>query len=219
MVQKISNNYSVDEIEDSIKKTLQREISGEVKFDEITREIYSTDASIYRIIPLCVAIPKNTNDVKTIVQIADENNIAILPRGGGSSLSGQTVNRAIVIDFSKYLNSVIDFDKNNKKIIPQPGITIDTLNNYLKPMNLLFTPDPSTTNRATVGGVIGNNSCGAHSVIYGKTIDHVNSLETILSNGNNHKFEKLSFNSFENLLNKDSLESNIYCNSLNLFKE
>ena len=104
MVQKISNNYSVDEIEDSIKKTLQREISGEVKFDEITREIYSTDASIYRIIPLCVAIPKNTNDVKTIVQIADENNIAILPRGGGSSLSGQTVNRAIVIDFSKYLN-------------------------------------------------------------------------------------------------------------------
>ena len=219
MVQKISNNYSVDEIEDSIKKTLQREISGEVKFDEITREIYSTDASIYRIIPLCVAIPKNTNDVKTIVQIADENNIAILPRGGGSSLSGQTVNRAIVIDFSKYLNSVIDFDKNNKKIITQPGITIDTLNNYLKPMNLLFTPDPSTTNRATVGGVIGNNSCGAHSVIYGKTIDHVNSLETILSNGNNHKFEKLSFNSFESLLNKGSLESNIYSNSLNLFKE
>ena len=126
---------------------------------------------------------------------------------------------AIVIDFSKYLNSVIDFDKNNKKIITQPGITIDTLNNYLKPMNLLFTPDPSTTNRATVGGVIGNNSCGAHSVIYGKTIDHVNSLETILSNGNNHKFEKLSFNSFESLLNKGSLESNIYSNSLNLFKE
>jgi FAD/FMN-containing dehydrogenase/Fe-S oxidoreductase len=219
MIQEISNNYSANEIEDSIKKTLQREISGEVRFDEITREIYSTDASIYRILPLCVAIPKNTNDVKTIVQIAYENNIPILPRGGGSSLSGQTVNRAIVIDFSKYLNSVIDFDKNNKKILTQPGISIDILNSYLKPMNLLFAPDPSTTNRATVGGVIGNNSCGAHSVIYGKTIDHVSSLETILSNGDTHKFEKLSFNKFESLLNKGSLESSIYSNSLNLFKE
>ncbi len=219
MIQKISNNYSANEIEDSIKKTLQREISGEVRFDEITREIYSTDASIYRMLPLCVTIPKNTNDVKTIVQIADENNIPILPRGGGSSLSGQTVNRAIVIDFSKYLNSVIEFDKDSKKVVTQPGISIDVLNNYLKPMNLLFTPDPSTTNRATVGGVIGNNSCGAHSVIYGKTIDHVSSLETVLSNGDAHKFEKLSFNKFESLLNKGSLESSIYSNSLNLFKE
>ena len=207
MVQKISNSNHVDGIEESVKKTLQKEISGEVRFDEITREIYSTDASIYRILPLCVTFPKNTNDVKTIVQIADENNIPILPRGGGSSLSGQTVNRAIVIDFSKYLNTIIDFDKQNKKVVVQPGISIDILNNYLKPMNLLFTPDPSTTNRATVGGVIGNNSCGAHSVIYGKTIDHVSSLKTILSNGVAHKFEKLSFNEYESLLNKDSFQT------------
>ncbi|MEC7880581.1 MAG: FAD-linked oxidase C-terminal domain-containing protein [Chloroflexota bacterium] len=219
MVQKISNSNHVDGIEESVRKTLQKEISGEVRFDEITREIYSTDASIYRILPLCVTFPKNTNDVKNIVQIADENNIPILPRGGGSSLSGQTVNKAIVIDFSKYLNSVIDFDKNAKKIIAQPGISIDVLNSYLKPKNLLFTPDPSTTNRATVGGVIGNNSCGAHSVIYGKTIDHVSSLKTILSNGVAHKFEKLPFNKYESLLNKGSLESNIYGSSINLFKE
>ena len=96
-----------------------------------------------------------------------------MPRGGGSSLSGQTVNKAIVIDFTKHINKVLDVDKNSMTAIAQPGITIDRLNQILKSQNLLFTPDPSTTNRATVGGVIGNNSCGAHSIIYGKTIDNV----------------------------------------------
>lgn len=219
MIQKISNSTFLDEIEDSIKKTLTKEVKGDVRFDEITREIYSTDASIYSILPLCVAIPKDAEDVKTIIQIADENNIPIMPRGGGSSLSGQTVNKAIVIDFSKYLNNIIDVDTKSKRVVTQPGISIDSLNSYLKSLNLLFTPDPSTTNRATVGGVVGNNSCGAHSIIYGKTIDHVISLNTILSNGENHKFEKLSFKDFENISYGNSLESNIYTNSLNLFKE
>ena len=101
----------VIDIDDNLKNLIKSQVEGEVYFDEITREIYSTDASIYRIVPLCVAVPKTVNDVKALVQISNEYSIPILPRGGGSSLSGQTVNRAIVIDFTKYINKVIDINK------------------------------------------------------------------------------------------------------------
>ena len=213
---KIENKVDID---DHLKNLIKSEIEGEVYFDDVTREIYSTDASIYRIVPLCVVTPKTIKDIKTLVQISNEYGIPILPRGGGSSLSGQTVNKAIVIDFTKHINKVVDVDKNSMTAIAQPGITIDRLNQILKSQNLLFTPDPSTTNRATVGGVIGNNSCGAHSIIYGKTIDNVKSLKTILSNGEDHDFQKIRFSEFEKLILKDSFSSNLYLNSINLFKK
>ena len=213
---KIENKVDID---DHLKNLIKSEIEGEVYFDDVTREIYSTDASIYRIVPLCVVTPKTIKDIKTLVQISNEYGIPILPRGGGSSLSGQTVNKAIVIDFTKHINKVVDVDKNSMTAIAQPGITIDRLNQILKSQNLLFTPDPSTTNRATVGGVIGNNSCGAHSIIYGKTIDNVKSLKTILSNGEDHVFKKIRFSEFEKLILNDSFSSNLYLNSINLFKK
>ena len=213
---KIENKVDID---DHLKNLIKSEIEGEVYFDDVTREIYSTDASIYRIVPLCVVTPKTIKDIKTLVQISNEYGIPILPRGGGSSLSGQTVNKAIVIDFTKHINKVVDVDKNSMTAIAQPGITIDQLNQILKSQNLLFTPDPSTTNRATVGGVIGNNSCGAHSIIYGKTIDNVKSLKTILSNGEDHVFKKIRFSEFEKLILNDSFSSNLYLNSINLFKK
>ena len=213
---KIENKVDID---DHLKNLIKSEIEGEVYFDDVTREIYSTDASIYRIVPLCVVTPKTIKDIKTLVQISNEYRIPILPRGGGSSLSGQTVNKAIVIDFTKHINKVVDVDKNSMTAIAQPGITIDQLNQILKSQNLLFTPDPSTTNRATVGGVIGNNSCGAHSIIYGKTIDNVKSLKTILSNGEDHVFKKIRFSEFEKLILNDSFSSNLYLNSINLFKK
>ena len=213
---KIENKVDID---DHLKNLIKSEIEGEVYFDDVTREIYSTDASIYRIVPLCVVTPKTIKDIKTLVQISNEYGIPILPRGGGSSLSGQTVNKAIVIDFTKHINKVVDVDKNSMTAIAQPGITIDRLNQILKSQNLLFTPDPSTTNRATVGGVIGNNSCGAHSIIYGKTIDNVKSLKTILSNGEDHIFKKIRFSEFEKLILNDSFSSNLYLNSINLFKK
>ncbi|MEC8048297.1 MAG: FAD-linked oxidase C-terminal domain-containing protein [Chloroflexota bacterium] len=213
---KLENKVDID---DHLKNLIKSEIEGEVYFDDVTREIYSTDASIYRIVPLCVVTPKTIKDIKTLVQISNEYGIPILPRGGGSSLSGQTVNKAIVIDFTKHINKVVDVDKNSMTAIAQPGITIDQLNQILKTQNLLFTPDPSTTNRATVGGVIGNNSCGAHSIIYGKTIDNVKSLKTILSNGEDHVFKKIRFSEFEKLILNDSFSSNLYLNSINLFKK
>ena len=183
MVQIPSKINKSSALDPSLKSLLVNSIEGDIRFDEITREIYSTDASIYKIMPICVAIPKTNQDVKSIIQIAWENNIPVLPRGGGSSLSGQTVNEAIVIDFTKYLNNILQIDTSTQKAIVEPGITIDLLNHQLKKHNLFFTPDPSTTNRDTVGGVIGNNSCGAHSIIYGKTIDHILKLENILSDG------------------------------------
>ena len=213
---KIENKVDID---DHLKNLIKSEIEGEVYFDDVTREIYSTDASIYRIVPLCVVTPKTIKDIKTLVQISNEYGIPILPRGGGSSLSGQTVNKAIVIDFTKHINKVVNVDKTSMTAIAQPGITIDRLNQILKSQNLLFTPDPSTTNRATVGGVIGNNSCGAHSIIYGKTIDNVKSLKTILSNGEDHVFKKIRFSEFEKLILNDSFSSNLYLNSINLFKK
>ena len=138
MIQSLVKINSNLEIDSSVKETLRKEIEGDVRFDDITREIYSTDASIYRMLPICVVIPKTVQDVKTIIQIAHENKIPILPRGGGSSLSGQTVNHAIVIDFSKYLNRVLDIDTSSKTVKAQPGLTIDVLNNHLKKVNLLF---------------------------------------------------------------------------------
>ena len=132
---KIENKVDID---DHLKNLIKSEIEGEVYFDDVTREIYSTDASIYRIVPLCVVTPKTIKDIKTLVQISNEYGIPILPRGGGSSLSGQTVNKAIVIDFTKHINKVVDVDKNSMTAIAQPGITIDRLNQILKSQNLLL---------------------------------------------------------------------------------
>ncbi len=219
MVQIPSKINKPSSLDPSLKSLLVNSIEGDIRFDEITREIYSTDASIYKIMPICVAIPKTNEDVKSIIQIAWENNIPVLPRGGGSSLSGQTVNQAIVIDFTKYLNNILQIDTSTQKAIVEPGITIDLLNHQLKKHNLFFTPDPSTTNRATVGGVIGNNSCGAHSIIYGKTIDHILKLETILSDGSDCTFEPIKNSLLYQKMNSDSLESNIYSKSSNLQKE
>ena len=135
--------------------------------------MYSTDGSIYSMTPIGVTLPKTPDDVSAIIDICNRNNTAILPRGGGTSLSGQTVNSAVIIDFSKYMHNVLEINPEEKYVITEPGITIDNLNQRLKNTNLHFTPDPSTKSRANVGGAMGNNSCGSHSVIYGKTVDQV----------------------------------------------
>ena len=151
-------NSSYIDLENELKKN----ISGEVRFDEITKNMYSTDASIYSMEPIGVVLPHTNEDVSNIIKIAYKNNVSILPRGGGTGLSGQTVNHSIVIDFSKYMHNILDIDPEEQWVKTQPGITIDQLNTNLRKYNLFFTPDPSTTSRANVGGALGNNSCGAH---------------------------------------------------------
>jgi FAD/FMN-containing dehydrogenase/Fe-S oxidoreductase len=166
-----------------LEAELRGRIDGEVRFDRTTRMLYSTDASNYQIEPVGVVIPRNADDVHAAVELAAKYNISILPRGGGSALAGQTVGHSLVIDFSKYMADVIEVNEEARTARVQPGINLDVLNTILKPRGLMFGPDPSSGNRATIGGVIGNNSSGAHSILYGMTSDHVEQTVIVLPDG------------------------------------
>ena len=193
-----------------LSEYLKPKIQGEIKFDKLTRALYSTDASIYQIEPAGVITPKSNEDVAIIIDGANKFNIPILSRGGGTSLAGQTVNNGIVIDFSKHMNKIIQINREENWITTQPGIVIDQLNNSIKHLGIHFAPDPSTANRATIGGAIGNNSCGAHSILWGKTVDNVISLETILSDGSNANFGITDIKTIANKDYSNNLEKNIY---------
>ncbi len=166
-----------------LEQELRQAVEGEVRFDDYSRAQYSTDASIYRMEPVGVVLPRNADDVSAVLEIASKNDVKVLPRGGGTSLSGQTVNHAVVMDFSRYMHNVLEVNREERWVLTQPGVTIDDLNRQLKPQGLFFTPDPSTSSRANVGGAMGNNSCGSHSIIYGKTVDQVKEMNVVLSDG------------------------------------
>jgi FAD/FMN-containing dehydrogenase/Fe-S oxidoreductase len=195
---------------DEIDNALKRRVSGEVRFDAFSRVLYSTDASIYQMEPVGVVIPRNVEDVLAVIEVAKESGVPVLPRAGGTSLAGQTVNHAIVTDFSKYLNQIIEVNQEEQWARVQPGIVLDDLNRQLLPYNLMYAPDPTTSNRACVGGGVGNNSCGAHSVIYGKTLDHIKEVSVILSDGTQSHFQELDARELEAKLSGAGLESEIY---------
>jgi len=166
-----------------LQRDLEREISGEVRFDAVSRALYSTDASVYQMIPLGVVIPRTDEDVVRAVQIAGRHGVSITARGGGTSQAGQAVGAGLQLDTSKYLHRVLDVDLASRSAWIQPGVVLDELNAELRPHGLRFAPDISTASRATIGGMIANNSSGARSVLYGKTIDHVLELNVVLSDG------------------------------------
>ena len=197
---------------EELAQLLKRRVSGEVRFDTYSRVLYSTDASIYQMDPVGVVIPRTVDDVQAVVEIARDNNVPVLPRGGGTSLAGQTVNHAIVVDFSKYLNQLLEVNQEESWARVRPGIVLDQLNRQLAPHGLQYAPDPTTSNRACVGGGLGNNTCGAHSVIYGKTLDHVQELQTVLSDASLAHFKGLETGELEAKLSGAGLESDIYRN-------
>jgi FAD/FMN-containing dehydrogenase/Fe-S oxidoreductase len=166
-----------------LEAELSARIQGEVRFDAVSRMLYSTDASNYQIEPIGVVIPQSADDVIATVEMATSHRVPILPRGGGSSLAGQTVGAALVIDMSKYMNHVLAFQPEERTVTVEPGINLDMLNRQVKASGLMFGPDPSSSNRATIGGVIGNNASGAHSILYGMTADHVRNLRVQLAGG------------------------------------
>jgi FAD/FMN-containing dehydrogenase/Fe-S oxidoreductase len=166
-----------------LAEQLDRETRAEVYFDAGMRGLYATDASLYQIDPLGVVVPRSTLDLVKVVEIAADFHVPILPRGAATSLSGQTVGPAIIIDFSKYLNRIGIVDRAAMTVRVEPGVVLDQLNAHLKPLGLMFGPDVSTGDRATIGGMIGNNSAGARSLRYGKTVDHVLSVEAVLADG------------------------------------
>src|SRR5207249_5585108 len=154
---------------DALVRHLRRQLRGEVRFDATSRRLYSTDASIYQIEPLGVVIPKTLADVVATVQIAAETQTPLTARGGGTSLSVQSIGPGIVLDCSKYLNAILDIDPGARVVRVQPGVILDQLNRALATHNLQFGPDVATASRANLGGMIGNNSAGARSIVYGKT--------------------------------------------------
>jgi FAD/FMN-containing dehydrogenase/Fe-S oxidoreductase len=166
-----------------LEAELRARLSGEVRFDRVSRMLYSTDASNYQIEPVGVVVPKTTDDLIGAVELAASHGVPILPRGGGSSLAGQSVGAALVIDTSKYLNRITSYQPEERAVTVEPGINLDMLNRQLVAQGLMFGPDPSSSNRATVGGVVGNNSAGAHSILYGMTADHVKSARVQLAEG------------------------------------
>lgn len=170
------------------ERKLQREIAGDVLFDTFSRGRYATDASIYQMMPVGVVVAKNQQDIETAIGVARDEGIPILPRGGGTSQCGQTVNEALVIDTSKYFNEILELDVENRRCIVRPGIVLDELNRALKPHGLWFPVDISTASRATIGGMCANNSCGGRSIRFGTMRDNVQSIEAILADGTKAHF-------------------------------
>src|SRR3989441_7795264 len=174
-------------------QSLKSRVRGEVRFDRASRLMYSTDASIYEIEPIGVVIPRTHEDVFATMEIAREFKVPVLPRGGGTSLAGQTVGEAVVIDMSKCLNRVLEVNTDERWAIVEPGVVQEQLNLHLRPMGFLFGPDTSTANRATIGGGMGNNSARPASVLYGKTIDHVLEMDVVLSSGEGRTLREMKF--------------------------
>jgi FAD/FMN-containing dehydrogenase/Fe-S oxidoreductase len=174
-----------------LAEKLVREVDGEVMFDVASRGRYSTDASIYQIMPIGVVVPRTMDAALSAIQIAAEQGVPILPRGGGTSQCGQTVGAALIIDNSKFLNSLIDFNADTKRATVQSGMVLDHLNAKLKASGLWFPVDVSTSAQATIGGMTGNNSCGSRSLFYGNMVHNVAGIEAVLADGAVEKFSEL----------------------------
>jgi FAD/FMN-containing dehydrogenase len=183
-------------MESSVPKAFEQDLKektrGDVSFDDVTLSLYATDASIYQITPIALVVPRDEDDVIAAVQTAAEHNVSILPRGAGTSLGGQAVGASMVVNFSKYMNKILELNVSQRWVRVQPGLVLDELNAALASHGLHFPPDPATSNRATIGGMAGNNSSGTRSIIYGITHDHVLETKVVLSDGTVLEFKELS---------------------------
>jgi FAD/FMN-containing dehydrogenase/Fe-S oxidoreductase len=193
-----------------LEHELRRRVEGDVRFDTYSRLLYSTDASMYQMEPIGVVIPRHPGDVQAAIEIANRESAPLLPRGGGTSLTGQTVNRAVVLDFSRYMNEVLEVNEEELWARVQPGLVQDELNHHVRPRGLLFGPDTSTSNRATIGGMLGNNSGGSHSIAYGLTIDHVIEVHAVLADGSRAVFGEVTPEAFRAKMQAPGLEGGIY---------
>jgi FAD/FMN-containing dehydrogenase/Fe-S oxidoreductase len=193
-------------------QNLAQSIEGDLFTDNINRIIYATDGSSYREIPLAVIIPKHKEDIRKVLIFAREHKTSVVPRAAGTSLAGQVVGAGIVVDISKYVDRILEFNKAEHWIKVEPGVNLSELNIYLKPHGLQFGPETSTSNRCRLGGMLGNNSCGLRSLIYGSVRDHVLEVEALLADGSEVRFGALSKSEFEVKCNGDplKLETQIY---------
>jgi FAD/FMN-containing dehydrogenase/Fe-S oxidoreductase len=193
-------------------QNLAARLSGELHFDMAMRTLYATDASEYQELPVAVALPKTEDDVRELLRFANEHRVGLIPRGAGTSLAGQVVGRGIVVDLGRHLNRIFAYDDTTHRVRVQPGVVRNELNLFLKPHGRLFGPETSTANRAMIGGMVGNNSCGSNSIVYGSTRDHLISTRGFLSDGSEVTFGPLTRDEFTaKCAAPDSLETRIYC--------
>jgi FAD/FMN-containing dehydrogenase/Fe-S oxidoreductase len=193
-----------------LEAALRRVVRGDVRFDHGSRLLYSTDASMYQVEPLGVVVPRDADDVRAAVEVARAQRVALLPRGGGTSLTGQTVNRALVLDFTRHMHRMLEVNAEEMWARVQPGLVQDELNDLIRGHGLVFGPDTSTSNRATLGGMMGNNSGGSHSIAYGLTVDHVLEIRAVLADGSEVVFGELTPAEFEAKGRAPGLEGHIY---------
>src|SRR4026207_1988712 len=220
-----------------LEHELRRRVEGDVRFDRYSRLLYSpaaatstteplrcgrvrplpsprllypTDASMYQREPIGIVIPRHADDVQAVIEVANQQSVPVLPRGGGPPLAGQTVNRAVVLGFSRHMAGVLEVNCEELWARVQPGLVQDELNHHVRPLGLLFGPDTSTSNRATIGGMLGNNSGGSHSIAYGLTVEHVVELTTVLADGSRAVFGEVPAGAFAAKCRVPGLEGQIY---------
>ena len=193
-----------------LERELRRALEGEVRFDAGSRALYSTDASNYRQVPIGVVIPRHTDDVIAAMSIARRYGTPILARGGGTSMAGQSCNVAVLLDFSKYMNRLVSLDADRQRAKVQPGMVLDNLQAAAKPHNLMFPPDPATHDHCTLGGMIGNNSCGTHSVMGGTTADNVEALDILTYDGLRMKVGKTPLDLLDRLTSEGGRRGDIF---------
>lgn len=189
---------------------LRGELEGELQWDETTRVCYATDASVYREAPLAVAFPKSDEDLRRLLRFAQEHNVPLIPRAAGTSLAGQVVGAGIVVDLGRHLNRILEIDATNRRVRVEPGVVRDELNLALRPRGLMFAPETSTSNRAMIGGMVGNNSCGANSLRFGSTRDHLLAAKVLLADGSEAVLRAITPEEFAGKCAGTGLEAQIY---------
>ncbi|HVT72102.1 MAG TPA: FAD-binding oxidoreductase, partial [Lacunisphaera sp.] len=190
---------------------LATRLDGELHFDRTMRQLYATDASEYQELPLAVALPRTEQDVRELVHYVAHHRVGLIPRGAGTSLAGQVVGGGIVVDVGRHLNRILALDPETRRVRVQPGVVRNELNLALAPHGLFFAPETSTANRAMIGGMAGNNSCGANSIVYGTTREHLVSVRGFLSDGTETTFGPLTPEEFTaKCAGPDTLETRIY---------
>ena len=188
---------------------LAKSLDGELSFDNTARTIYSTDASVYKEEPRAVVWPENENDIRKILLFAGKEKFPVTVRAAGTSLAGQVVSSGIIIDISRHMKRIIGINKEEMWAKVEPGVVLDELNMQLKEYGLFFGPETSTSNRCNIGGMVGNNACGSHSLIYGSTRDHTIELKTLLSDGSTAVFGPVSKETFVRKCGQDNLEGRL----------
>ncbi|AEH36507.1 FAD-binding and (Fe-S)-binding domain-containing protein [Halopiger xanaduensis] len=214
-------DYRSDDVDrPALVDDLERLVDCEVRADSYSRQLYATDASAYEVTPIAVAFPESTADVAGILEYCAERRIPVLPRGGGTSLAGQTVNRAVVLDFTRHMNEILEIDPEDRTATVQPGTILGTLNEALSPHDVKFAPDPAWGDKSAIGGAIGNNSTGSHSLKYGKTDAYIESAEVVLADGTVTEFGEVTLEEIDARADPDGdLEGRIYAEVNRILEE